>query len=159
MIPSASDVFDQVARRGHRLTRPRRAVIESLAAADGPACVRELHTAAGAVDLVTVYRALHWLVEMGLAREVPAGPGGERAERYELVDGAHTHHLHCDACGKMFTVPVCGLSQAVFASVQREYGFAVQDHRITFHGRCAGCCNGRRNGRHNGRHNAGRDRD
>ena len=157
MIPSASDVFDQVARRGHRLTRPRRAVIESLAAADGPACVRQLHAAARTVDLVTVYRALHWLVDLGLARDVPAGPGGVRGERYELVDGAHTHHLHCDACGKMFTVPVCGLPADVFGRLQREYGFSVQEHRITFVGRCE-LCNGRRNGK-NGRGGSRRSKD
>ena len=131
-----TELLDCIARRGHRMTRPRRAVIESLVAAQGPASVRELHTAAGAVDLVTVYRALHWLVKLGLAREVDGGPGGER---YELLDGAHTHHLHCDACGRMFTVPVCGVASSVFAMVEREYGFVVNDHRLTFHGSCAEC--------------------
>jgi len=138
---SASDVFDQIARLGHRLTRGRRVVIESLLAAGGPSSVRDLHAAAGAVDLVTVYRALHWLVELGLARQVGGGPSGER---YELLAAGdeHTHHLHCDGCGRMFTVPVCGLPRAVFAAIEREYGFAVNHHRLTFHGRCAECGGG-----------------
>jgi len=139
--PTASDIFDQLGRRGQRLTRARRAVIESLLASNGPASVRDLHLAAGPVDLVTVYRALHWLVELGLARQVPGGPGGER---YELVDdAAHTHHLHCDGCGRMWTVPVCGIPRATFETIQREYGFTVTDHRLTFHGICADCAAGR----------------
>ncbi|HEX6749479.1 MAG TPA: Fur family transcriptional regulator [Longimicrobium sp.] len=133
---SLNEILECIARRGHRLTRPRRAVIESLVAAEGPACVRELHAAAGAVDLVTVYRAMHWLVDLGLARQVDGGPGGER---YELLDGAHTHHLHCDACGRMFTVPVCGVPSSVFTILERRYGFVVADHRLVFHGSCVEC--------------------
>jgi Fur family ferric uptake transcriptional regulator len=135
---SASDVFDQIARMGHRLTRARRVVIEAMLAAEGPSSVRDLHAGAGPVDLVTVYRALHWLVELGLARQVPGGASGER---FELVAAGreHTHHLHCDGCGRMFTVPVCGVPRSVFTAIHRDYGFAVNDHRLTFHGRCAEC--------------------
>jgi Fe2+ or Zn2+ uptake regulation protein len=137
MTPCAANLFEQISRRGERLTRTRRAVVEALCAADGPACVRALHAAAGAVDLVTVYRALHWLVELGLAREVVTGNAGER---YELVDGAHhVHHLHCEECGKMFTVPVCGIPRSVFGEIEANYRFAVDGHRLTFHGRCAEC--------------------
>ena len=166
MTPSASEIFAQVARQGYRLTRTRRAVIESLAAANGPTCVRALHTAAGAVDLVTVYRAMGWLVKLGLAQKVPVGHSGER---YELVDSdPHTrHHCHCDGCGGMTTIAVCELLESVFADVLREHGFVVHDYRITFYGCCAACSvgqngksrsavNGMQNGnsRKNGKKNA-----
>jgi Fur family ferric uptake transcriptional regulator len=135
--PTASDIFDLLGRRGQRLTRARRAVIESLLAAGGPASVRDLHAAAASVDLVTVYRALHWLVELGLARQVPGGPAGEL---FELVgEEAHTHHLRCDLCGRMWTVPVCGIPRSTFDTIQRDYGFTVTDHRLTFHGTCQEC--------------------
>jgi Fur family ferric uptake transcriptional regulator len=137
MKPSASEVFARVVKSGHRLTRTRRAVIEALAAAKGPACVRELHAAAGPVDLVTVYRVLHWLVELGPAREVNTlGNGGER---YELVDDTHTHHLFCTRCKQMLTVPVCGIDPDVLDALKRTYDFVTEDHRITFHGICAEC--------------------
>lgn len=137
-MPSCvSDTLTVLAQRHQRLTRPRRAVVEALCGALQPVTVRELHEALRAVDLVTVYRTLAWLVELGLVREVAALRG---AERFELVtDGAHVHHLHCDGCGRVVSAPICGLDEAVFARIQREYGFAVKDHCLTFRGRCAEC--------------------
>ena len=136
-MATASEIFDQVTRRGHRLTRARRAVIETLVAAETPASVRDLHSAAGAVDLVTVYRALHWLVEMGIARQVDAGNGGDR---FELAGAeTHTHHLHCQGCGRMFTVPICGIPDTTLSGIHREHGFTVTTHRLTFYGLCRDC--------------------
>lgn len=137
IMTTASEIFDQVTRRGHRLTRARRAVIETLVARETPASVRDLHAAAGAVDLVTVYRALHWLVEMGIARQVDAGTGGDR---FELASTeAHTHHLHCQGCGRMFTVAVCGIPEATLSGILRDHGFTVTTHRLTFYGLCQEC--------------------
>ena len=138
MPPNLSDVLATLAERGQRLTRPRRAVIEALLAACGPVTVRELHARLNAVDLVTVYRTLSWLVELGVAREVTAARG---AERFELVRGnEHAHHLHCDRCGRLTTVAVCGVDcAAVHARILRDYGFEVADHTLTFRGLCAEC--------------------
>ena len=137
MSTSAPDVLCALSRRGERLTRPRRAVVEALFAAHGPVTVRELHEGLAEVDLVTVYRTLRWLVEHGVAREVTALRG---AERFEPVDGTeHAHHLHCDRCGRVTKVEVCGLDGAVDARILREHGFAVEHHTLTFHGRCGDC--------------------
>lgn len=137
MPATPAEIFERLARMRQRLTRTRRAVIQALHAAARPVTARELHQAVGDVDLVTVYRTAAWLVGLGVAREVSAGAGGER---FELVDtGVHTHHLRCDRCGKLITVPICGLDTAVFARIDREHGFLVQDHRLTFHGLCAEC--------------------
>jgi len=136
-VTTASEIFDQVTRRGHRLTRARRAVIETLVARETPASVRDLHAAAGEVDLVTVYRALHWLVGLGIARQVDAGTGGDR---FELAGAeAHTHHLHCQGCGRMFTVAVCGIPEATLTGILRDHGFTVTTHRLTFYGLCQDC--------------------
>jgi Fe2+ or Zn2+ uptake regulation protein len=63
------------------------------------------------------------------------------AERFELVRGnEHAHHLHCDRYGRVTTAPVCGVDVAALcARILRDYGFAVADHTLTFHGRCAEC--------------------
>jgi len=133
------DVLVSLADRGQRLTRTRRAVIEALAAAGGPVSVRALHEAVGArrVDLVTVYRTLHWLAALGVARAVPTGG---TAELYELAaPGDHTHHLVCDGCGAVQTVSVCGLAPDVGERIAAQHGFRVTHHRLTFHGRCRDC--------------------
>jgi Fe2+ or Zn2+ uptake regulation protein len=130
-------VLVSLSDRRQRLTRPRRAVIEALFAAGRPVKVRELHAQLSDVDLVTVYRTLDWLVKLGVAREVTASRG---AEHFEPVDcSKHAHHLHCDRCGRVTTAPVCGIDCSVQARILREYGFAVADHTLTFHGRCAEC--------------------
>jgi Fur family ferric uptake transcriptional regulator len=126
-----------LAQMGQRITRARRAVVEGLCAADGPVTVRQLHATLHAVDLVTVYRTLNWLVELGVAREVAAIPG---AERFELItDEPHVHHLHCERCGRLFTTTLCGLDEAVYARIRRAFGFVVSGHTLTFHGLCADC--------------------
>jgi Fur family ferric uptake transcriptional regulator len=135
--PTASEVLASLSHRRQRLTRPRRAVVEALVAAGRPVTVRELHAVLAGVDLVTVYRTLGWLVELGVAREVTAVPG---AERFEPVDAAgHVHHLHCCRCGRLATTAACGVDPAVFARILREDGFEVTDHSLTFHGRCSNC--------------------
>lgn len=131
-------ILELIARRGHRLTQPRRAVVREMARLGGPVSARGLHDALApeGTDLATVYRTLHWLVELGVARTVVTGG----AERFELVpDNRHSHHLQCDRCGLIRTVSVCGLDRAVLDRIEQEYGFAVDHHRLTFHGRCAGC--------------------
>jgi len=139
-VPSSlTELIQSLADRGERMTRTRRAVLEALAAADGPVSVRALHQAVGPrrVDLVTVYRTLHWLAELGAARAVLTGGA---AELYELADpGEHTHHLLCDECGAVATVRVCGVDPAVAGRIEREHGFSVSQHRLTFHGRCREC--------------------
>ena len=125
--------------RGQRLTRPRRLVIEALAGAVEPQSARALHEAVGTerIDLVTVYRTLDWLKEIGLARAVLTGEG---VERVELVPaGSHTHHLVCDACGAVRTVSVCGLDRTIAERIEREHGFRVDHHQLIFHGRCGDC--------------------
>lgn len=132
-------IAEALAGRGHRLTPTRRAVLETLAAAPAPASARAVHETVGPgrADLVTVYRALRWLVERGAARVVASGPG---PERYELARaGAHTHLLRCDRCGAVRTVPLCGVDPALAERIDREYAFSVFRHSLTFHGLCAHC--------------------
>lgn len=112
-------------------------MIEVLCRADHPLTARELHHALGGVDLVTVYRTLDWLETAGMARKVTALPGGGH---YEMVpDGAHTHHLHCYACGRVVTTTICGLDGGVYEQLLGELGFAATDHTLTFRGHCAEC--------------------
>jgi Fur family ferric uptake transcriptional regulator len=132
-----ADLLDTLSQQGQRITRARRAVVEGLCALDEPVTVRQLHSTLHAVDLVTVYRTLNWLVELGVAREVAAIPG---AERFELLSAEpHTHHLHCERCGRLSTTTLCGLDEAVFPRIRRVHGFSVTSHSLTFHGLCADC--------------------
>ena len=138
-MSDAAEILRAASQHGHRLTRPRRLVVQALAGAEEPLSARALHEAVGAerIDLVTVYRTLDWLMEIGLARAVLTGEG---AERVELVPpGRHTHHLVCDACGAVRTVSICGLDRSIAERIEREHDFHVDHHQLVFHGRCGSC--------------------
>jgi len=138
VLPTPSEIFERLSKDGHRLTASRRAVVYALHTAAGAVTVRDLHARVGRdADLVTVYRTLGWLVELGIARQVAAAGG---ADRFELSgEGDHTHHLHCRVCGRVFTVPVCGLDLSVAGRIEHDHGFSVAGHAITFLGTCADC--------------------
>ncbi len=141
MLPSPAEIFERLSRGGHRLTSSRRAVIHALHAAGGAVTVRDLHATLGRdADLVTVYRTLAWLASLRVARPVAAGGG---AERFELAcEGEHAHHLCCQRCGRVFTVPARPLDPGVIDHIQRDHRFTVSDHTVTFRGTCAGCAAG-----------------
>ncbi|HEU0052426.1 MAG TPA: Fur family transcriptional regulator [Longimicrobium sp.] len=133
------DLFRRISNQGHRLTRARRTVIRALERAAAPLSVRALHEGMGTdgPDLVTVYRTLRWLMEIGVVRAVRAGPGGDR---FELGGpDPHLHHLRCDRCGAVRTVAECGLDEAVLARIQREFRFGVTHHHLVLHGLCFEC--------------------
>ncbi|HEX8245724.1 MAG TPA: hypothetical protein VF541_19585 [Longimicrobium sp.] len=84
MPADPSEYFDHLLQRGQHLTPTLRAVIQALAASQFTAYLREVHASGGPAALVKVYRVLQSLVQMGVAREVPAAPGGDRLELVEL---------------------------------------------------------------------------
>ena len=83
--PAAADsARELIAAHGGRVTRTRVAVIEALQRSAHPLSHDEIGaTLDGAGighDRVTLYRALDWLVEQGIAQRIA---GGERAWRFE----------------------------------------------------------------------------
>lgn len=133
-----------LAERGYRLTGPRRAVLGVLADAKGPVTVAEIHKRirARGADLVSVYRAIHLLVKMRLARAVDAARGGFRYELGEQFRGHH-HHLICDACGKVEELPDCPIADEAMVRlnrrVQQSQRFSVTGHEVRLFGRCWAC--------------------
>lgn len=136
--PAAADsARELIAARGGRVTRTRVAVIEALQRSAHPLSHDEIGaTLDGAGighDRVTLYRALDWLVEQGIAQRIA---GGERAWRFEIRrDGDHRHaHFHCERCGQI----VC-LEDVPAAAPTLPAGFAVARAELVLHGACADC--------------------
>jgi len=134
-LPSAADL---IAAHGGRVTRTRVAVVEALEESDHPLTHEELGTALtdGGVphDRVTLYRALDWLVEQGIAHRVT---GGDRAWRYGLVrQAAHQHaHFHCERCGHVFCLENL---QPAFA-LALPGGYHLERAELILHGACPAC--------------------
>lgn len=128
----------QIAARGGRVTRTRVAVLEALQASGHPLTHDELGVALAAADVahdrVTLYRALDWLVEQGLAQRLA---GSDRAWRFEAMSGdGHRHaHFHCDRCGHV----ICLENLSPAFAVALPNGYRLDRAELVFHGACAEC--------------------
>ncbi|HEX4943267.1 MAG TPA: Fur family transcriptional regulator [Usitatibacteraceae bacterium] len=123
---------------GERLTAPRAAVLAALLGSEAALTHHELEGALRAdlaVDRVTVYRVLDWLVAVGLAHRIP---GEDRTWRFHANrDRSHGPHAHftCSRCGKT----VCLEDVAVPPRVRLPRGFLPQRVELTVQGLCAAC--------------------
>jgi Fur family ferric uptake transcriptional regulator len=127
-----------IATHGGRVTRTRVAVVDTLEASGHPLTHDEvaasLSDAAVPHDRVTLYRALDWLVEKGIAHRVA---GSDRAWRYGLVREAPHHHahFHCDRCGHVFCLEQL---QPAFA-LALPAGYQLERAELILHGACPAC--------------------
>lgn len=90
------------------------------------------------IGLATVYRTLELLSELDIVDKINFGDG---VSRYDLrKEGAKHfhHHLVCMDCGTVEEI-VEDLLEDVEQIVERDWGFQVKDHRLTFHGICKQC--------------------
>lgn len=123
------------------MTRTRVAVLEVLLGADQSLTHDEIGAALDARgfrhDRVTLYRALDWLVESGVAHKMH---GNDRTWRFGVVAGEpHEHaHFHCDRCGKVVCLE--GLKPAVAVSLPG--GFQLDRASLVLYGACPSCGTG-----------------
>jgi len=125
---------------GHRLTRPRRAVLRVVAEATQALTPAQVHEQAQAcypqVGLVTVYRTLELLAELGLVRRLHTE--GD-CHGYVLVAmGAAGHHMVCTSCHQTVEFPCTGMEETL-AEVERLTGFSIQEHWLELFGLCPAC--------------------
>lgn len=144
--PSAPrpSVEEHLAREGHRLTGPRRAVLDVLAASDAPLSVADIHRRLGdgRANVVSVYRTVNLLIRMRLVRHTDTGRTGSRYELAEEFTGHH-HHLICDRCGRIEDVAGCLVPDAALAQLNqrmlRSRQFRVTAHELRLFGLCRSC--------------------
>ena len=132
---------------GERLTQPRIAVLACLLASgsanshlDVAGMIKDDH----AVDRVTVYRVLEWLVNLGIAHRIA---GDDRVWRFmvnaqgaiakSVSSGLHGHHAHftCQTCGQTF----CLDKAMPKIDVKLPKGFRTAEIDLVVRGRCAAC--------------------
>jgi Fur family transcriptional regulator, ferric uptake regulator len=133
------DLAATLRSHGHRVTRPRQAVWETLGRARRHLTVEELTAAiveAGDdVDPASVYRTLALFAELGLARMSRLG---EDVGRWELAHPDEHFHLVCEGCGEV-DHHVGSLVGAITDHLSRGHGFQVSGVELVVTGRCARC--------------------
>jgi Fur family ferric uptake transcriptional regulator len=123
---------------GLRPTAQRLAIIEALEGKERPVTAQALHKEVrvrGGPGLATVYRTLRALAATGTAETFEAGEG---EVSYKLCQVDHHHHLICERCGQVTTIPSCEVEDWA-AAVARRRGFSVTGHRADVYGLCADC--------------------
>ena len=88
------------------------------------------------IGLVTIYRFLQILAELGLICEVHSG---DNSRRYIIRRQAvHHHHLICSGCGAVVDFTDCDLSE-LGKRLSYKTGFEMEGHLLEFYGRCQRC--------------------
>jgi Fur family ferric uptake transcriptional regulator len=139
-------VFDErrvariMRRRGFKLTPQRRAILHVIKSSPDhltPAAIHEaVNREAPGIGLVTIYRTLNILAELGLICEIhTAGQGRSYLLRRPKE---HHHHLVCSGCGKVVDFTGCDLGR-MEARLARDTGFTIEAHLLEFLGLCPRC--------------------
>ncbi|MEQ3745334.1 MAG: Fur family transcriptional regulator [Henriciella sp.] len=128
-----------VARKGQKLTRIRRKVLQLLIESEEPAKAYDLLAnldGEGAAKPPTVYRALDFLQEMGLAHKI------ESLNAY--VACGHTSHSHsavfliCDECGGAEELHAVETTAALLKETKAA-DFSISHAVIEARGTCRNC--------------------
>jgi Fur family transcriptional regulator, ferric uptake regulator len=122
-------VVGKIRGRGYKATPQRLAVLGALAA-EQHQTLEEIRARCPEVGLVTVYRTLDLLCEIGAVRRLDLGDG----PRYELAENHH-HHLVCESCGAVSEFEECPLDLRRLQDVD----FEVASHSLEIYGRCVVC--------------------
>ena len=124
---------------GYRLTSPLRAIVAVLVQgrrALSPIDVYDLgRQEYPRLGLVTVYRTLEKLEELGLVQRVHHHQG---CHRYLRSAHGHEHLLVCTACGRVETFSGDDLTGLIEGISQRS-GFTIKEHWLQLFGLCTVC--------------------
>jgi Fur family ferric uptake transcriptional regulator len=136
---SEEAIVGRLRQAGYRITQPRRAVVRALLEEEGDLSPAEAQARASAhcpgIGLVTVYRTLDLLTEMGFARRIHSKSG---CHSYAIASRGHRHHVVCHACGRTCEFEGCDLS-AFLSRVSEETGYEIETHLLELVGLCPTC--------------------
>lgn len=131
--------LQQLQSSGYRLTAPRRVIIKILATSQralSPVDVYDLgRQQYPQLGLVTVYRTLEKIEELGLIQRVHQPSG---CHMYLPAADGHVHLLLCTTCGKAYYFSG-DILETLMETVTQQTGFDIQDHWLQFFGVCANC--------------------
>jgi Fe2+ or Zn2+ uptake regulation protein len=136
---TAENWLEQLQENGYRLTNARSAVVNVVADSQRALTPLDVFDAARkdypALGLVTVYRTLEKLEELGLVQRVHQESG---CNAYLAHADGHQHLIICQACGRAEFFEGDEMD-GFFNQVGSEHGFEVRDHWLQLFGLCDEC--------------------
>ena len=133
-----SPMVQALREAGYKLTQPRLAVLQVLEENDAGLNPEAIYARGKALypslGLVTVYRTLELLAELGLVRRVHSE---HRCHSYASA-GIDRHYLICEGCHRVIEFPCHGL-EALIESVRQQTGYSINAHLLELSGLCPEC--------------------
>jgi len=124
---------------GYRITNPLRVIVELLSSSThtlGPIGIFDQgRKAYPKLGLVTVYRTLEKLEELGLVQRLHQADG---CHTYFRATHGHEHILLCTRCGRVEFFSGDNLSTLIDLTA-RKSGYVIKEHWLQLHGLCANC--------------------
>jgi Fur family ferric uptake transcriptional regulator len=139
-------VLSHLSDQGHRVTSPRRAILERIAQYNHPFSAEQLFKdvggESGPIGRATVYRTVdllhddHWLARVHWSASRETATTDEHA--YVPIEQGHQHHLVCKNCGVVIAFHGCDIDGLLGGLAQR-LNFRVDDHWLEIYGLCQVC--------------------
>lgn len=130
---------EKLQTNGMRMTTQREAIVDVLLGSEKalePLQVFELtHNTHPSIGMVTVYRTMECLAELGLLQKVHQQSG---CNKFLKVKEGHNHLLICNRCGKAIYFEGLNL-ETQFEEIARKNNFTMQDHWLQLGGICQQC--------------------
>ena len=129
----------QLHKNGYRLTKARRAVVETVARSARALTPVQVYDAARkayrALGLVSVYRTLEKLEELQLVQRVHQPEG---CQAFIAAGHGHQHLLLCQNCGRVTFFEGDDLDKLI-GSISSKTGYRIHEHWLQLFGLCNNC--------------------
>jgi Fur family transcriptional regulator, ferric uptake regulator len=139
------NVLTHLGNQGHRVTEPRRAILERIVRYTQPFGTEQLYQdlggEGGPIGRATVYRTVdllladHWLARV---HWTPTQETTSDDHSYVPVEQGHQHQLVCRTCGSVATFEGCEID-ALLGGLARRLNFRVDEHWLEISGLCQTC--------------------
>jgi len=140
MLYSEKKIESALRQHGYKITPQRRAIIKGIIKSREHLTPSAIYERVGrehpGIGLVTIYRTLETLTELGLICEMHAG--GNCRSYLMRRPSEHHHHLICSDCGKVIDFTDCDLGE-LERRLSRETSFRINSHLLEFLGQCRSC--------------------
>jgi Fur family ferric uptake transcriptional regulator len=139
-------VLADLSAHGHRVTSPRRAILDRITQYTQPfsseQLFKDLGGEKGPIGRATIYRTVDLLLDDGWLSRVHWSASRETAaaseHAYVPVEGGHQHHMVCKSCGTVVAFEGCQVDE-ILGGLARRLNFRVDGHWLEVYGLCQVC--------------------